>query len=637
MTPAVLAAVTQSQSHVSATPTPDTTVPPAGVPLASQEISDTSHAPAMEKYYAPVPCPPLPALPSRSSTFTWPDSLVDVVVAPVPPLVSKSPQPTPPDAPEPAAEPLFFSPSPPFITAPPLPLTRDTPAHVPMDSTAGRALSSMALGRTLAEDLMDIEAGIPLPTLASPMLRNPLLEDADEIDAILFSHIKPLQGAALIRAAGVLPEELLSRPSAAGPVPAAPAPERAAPTQASSAPTQGPSYIVEPPADSYLDHSLSEKLAHLAGLFPSISSEMFTIVLGKVDGDLSAASSWVQSVSDVTKAKEVLAKAFPKAPVKEVESSLRHYRGDFLPSFYGLARTFEHTAEWNDLKGARSRGVMDIDDPAPDFLYDDPATEAYEWQWWQVAVSIRSHRVADDPVTVDMWNQLAGISAATREVTPRFVEYVYKLGTRNTAEADFFSAVKTLRAQPDFKAIETIAGPATPCDPDSPRDAATVVLQVLLSDGYISPPAAAWLAIRVSGSPSLYIAMAPLFLAYPKTRGKLWNDRNLHLAAWSITNMKHRAGTNSPTGSRISAADARSAYSNVVPSAKGKEVHPLFSKGAKGKVPTKVKSVAQKKDEKEKKRKAVISAARLAKKGDDIVDQIASERALMEEERESEE
>ena len=217
------------------------------------------------------------------------------------------------------------------------------------------------------------------------------------------------------------------------------------------------------------------------------------------------------------------------------------------------------------------------------------------------------------------------------------MNYVYKLGQRNTVEADFFSAVKVLRAQPDFRAIEAVAGAAVPCSPDSPRDAATTVLQVLLSDGYISPPAAAWLTIRVSGSPSMYIAMAPLFLAFPKTQGKLWNDRNLHLAAWSVTNMKHCAGTNSPTGSRISAADAKSAYSNVVPSAKGKEVHPMFSKSAKGKAPTKIKTLAQKKDEQERKRKAAISAARVAKKGDDIAAQIASERALMEEERESEE
>ena len=182
---------------------------------------------------------------------------------------------------------------------------------------------------------------------------------------------------------------------------------------------------------------------------------------------------------------------------------------------------------------------MDVDDPAPDFVYDDPTTEAYEWQWWQIAVSIWSHRVADDPDLVKMWGQLAGLSTATREITPRFVEYVYRLGQRNSVESDFTSVVRTLRAQPDFKAIEAVAGAATPCGPNSPRDTATTVLQVLLSDGYISPPAAAWLAIRVSGSPLMYITMAPLFLAFPKTWGKLWNDHNLHLAAWSVTNMKH--------------------------------------------------------------------------------------------------
>jgi len=245
--------------------------------------------------------------------------------------------------------------------------------------------------------------------------------------------------------------------------------------------------------------------------------------------------------------------------------------------------------------------------------------------------------VADDPDVVKMWDQLAGVSTATREITPCFVDYVYRLGQHNLVESNFTAAVRVLRAQPDFRAIEAIVGAATPCDPDSPRDAVTTVLQVLLSDGYISPPAAAWLAIRVLGSPSMYIAMSPLFLAFPKVRRKLWNDCNLHLAAWSVTNMKHQAGTNSPTGSRISATDAKSAYSNVIPSAKGKEVHPIFSKGAKGKAPKQVRTRAQAKGDKERKKKADFSAARLTKKGEDIAATIDSKRALMEEDRESEE
>ena len=407
VTPAILVAVTQSQSHVSATPTPAPAAPSAGTSPASQEVPVASLGPSMAKYYAPVPCPPLPAQPSQSSTYTWPDSLVDVAVTPEPPLVLKSPEPTPLAELAPAAEPLFFSPSPPPAAAPPPPQARAVLAPIPVDSAANRALSSMAMGRTLAEDLMDIEAGVSLPSLINPVLRNPLMEGADEIDSILFAHIKPLQGDALIKAAGVLPEELLPRPQKAGQIPAAPAPEQDAPTQASSVPTQGPSYIVEPPTDTYDDPTLSKSLAHLAGLFPSVNSETFTIILDKVNGDLSAASSWMQSVSDVAKAKEILVKAFPDAPLKDVERSLQHYRGDFLLSFYGLARTFTHTEEWNDLKRARSRGVMDVDVPAPDFIYDDPATEAYEWQWWQIAVSIRSHRVADDPNAVKMWSQLA--------------------------------------------------------------------------------------------------------------------------------------------------------------------------------------------------------------------------------------
>jgi len=664
-TPAILTVLTQSQTHVSGTATP--AVPqksPPAAPLGGGRLRspirrspsppdpvapsiDTSlvprvapaalRDPAMDKYYAPEANPPLPAQLSQTTTYTWPDSEIDVRQDPA--------QPSGPSAPaqDTASGPLFPSPSPPtFLPQVPIseplflittPLT--APAPIPADSAAKRALSSMAMGRTLAEDLMDIDAGVPLPTLDNPILRNPLLEDGDEIDAILFGHIKPLQGDRLIRVAGVLPEELLPEPRPATEGSTAPLP-----TSDSAPPTQEPPYVARSPTDTYDDPSLSRSLAHLAGLFPSVSSETCTLVLNKTNGDLSAASAWMQSLSDVTKAKDILVKAFPSAPAKEVENSIRLCKGDFLLSFYWLTRKYEHTAEWNDFKQVRSKGVMDVESLAPDFIYDDPATEAYEWQWWQIAVSVRSHRVADYPDVAPMWNALASVSTATREITPRFIDYVCKLGARSTDEAGFTKAIKTLRAQPDFRAIEAIAGPAIPCGRDDPRDAASTILQVLLSDGYISPPAAAWLAIRVSGSATMYFAMTPLFLAFPVVRRKLWNDRNLHLSAWANTNMKARDGTNSPTGSRISAADAKSAYSSVTPAAKGKKVHPIFSKSTGKSNPKAAKRAptrAQTKAAQEKKKKAEITAIRLAKKGADIEAQISAELELMEEEERNDE
>ena len=579
----------------------------------------------MDKYYAPLAVSPPHVQASQTPTYTWPSSSVDVLQEPA------QPSQVPAVSPHPASGPLFFSPSPPAVlhhlpVSEPLflastPLTAPTP--IPITSAANRVLSSMAMGRTLAEDLMDIDAGIPLPAVANPILRNPLLEGGDEDDAILFGHIKPLQGDRLIRAAGVLPEDLLpSHVPASQPTTSAP-------------PTQEPPYIVQHPADTYDNPSLSQSLAHLAGLFPSVSSETFTLILDKTKGDLSAASAWMQSVADVTQAKNVLVGAFPGAPLEEIESSVRLCKGDFLLSFYWLSRDYEHMEEWKDFKAVRSKGVMDVEALAPDFIYDDPATEAYEWQWWQIAVSVRSHRVADYPDVAPMWGALTGVSVATREITPKFVEYVWALGARSTDEAGYAKAVRTLRLQPDFVRIEAIAGPAVPCGQDDPRDAATTILQVLLSDRYISPPAAAWLAIRVSGSSTMSFAMAPLFLAFAVVCRKLWNDRNLHLSAWSVTNMKIRAGTNSPTGSRISAADAKSAYSSVVPTAKGKDLHPVFSK-VTGKTATKIikpkQTRTQAKAALDKKKKAALAAARLAKKGEDIEAQIAADRALMDEE-----
>jgi len=598
------------------------------------------HDPVMDKYYAPVACPPLPDRPSQGSAYTWPDSTEDIE------LGSAQPVPLPAPVPDPASEPLFYSPSPPTII-PQIPISEplflvSTPLRavspIPVTSTAKRALSSMAMGRTLAKDLMDLDAGVPLPSLQNPILCNPLTEDGDKDDALLFGHIKPLQGDDLIRAAGVLPEELAPKLQTTDAGPVAPvSPSIISILTHTAPPTQEPPYIVQPPSDTYHNPTLSQSLAHLAGLFPSTSSETFTLVLNKVNGDLSAVSAWMQSMTDVTRAKAILMGAFPSAPVKEVESSLRLCKGDFLLSFYRLTRGFEHTAEWDDFKQVRAKGVMDVDTPAPDFVYNNPATEAYEWQWWQIAVSIRCHRAADVPGASGLWSMLAGVSTATREIMPHFVEYMCRLGARSTAEADFIKAVKTLRAQPDFRAIEAVAGPAVPCGQDDPRDTATVILQILLSDGYISPPAAVWLAIRVSGSSSLYTTMAPLFLAFPIVRRKLWNDCNLHLAVWSVTNMKAWDSTNSPTGSRISAADAKSAYSSVIPSAKGKDVYPVFSKAA-GKPPAKpVLTHTQTKAAQEKKRKAAFAAAQLAKKGADIMAQVESEHALMREEEEVDE
>jgi len=602
-TPAILQVLSQTQTHISATPTPPPVRP--GVPIesltVSQEIPIVAPDP-MAKYYAPVPCPPLPAQPTQSSTYTWPDSLDDVALgpAPIPAQPERATQPvahTPPHE-----EPLFLDPSPPVVVAP-----------IPIDSAANRALSSMALGRTLAEDLMDIEAGIPLPKSANPVLRNPLLVDATEEDLLLFSHIRPLQGDALVRAAGVLPEELeparKKKTESAGPAPPAPT------TEEPLLFTQEPPFRRATPEGSYDNPSLSQKLAHLTKLFPTASSEVLTIVLDKVDGELSAASAWMQSVSNVTAAKGRLQEAFPDAPSNAVEKSLRLYKGDFLLVFYGLTRDYKHTEEWKDFRKIRAKGVMDIGEAAPEFVSRDPATDAYEWQWWQVAVSIRKHRVAEAPAALAMWDDLAMASSAPRLITPRFVTYVERLRSKHTDPAGFDRAVATLRAQPDFQSIEKMAGLAKPCGPDEGRDAATIVLQTLLTDGYISPAAAAWLAIRISGSETMYAAMSPAFLGFPKIRRKLWNDRNTHLAAWSETNMARRERTTSPTGTRISAAETKSVYSGAAPAGRAKELHPIFTgKRTTGKAP--VLPLKQRQAKEAQGKKDAIRAAKLAKKAE---------------------
>jgi len=58
-------------------------------------------------------------------------------------------------------------------------------------------------------------------------------------------------------------------------------------------------------------------------------------------------------------------------------------------SFNLLSSNHEPTEDWLDFTFARQRGVMDIGNDAPDFIYDDQETRSFENQWWRMCVLIR--------------------------------------------------------------------------------------------------------------------------------------------------------------------------------------------------------------------------------------------------------
>jgi len=97
--------------------------------------------------------------------------------------------------------------------------------------------------------------------------------------------------------------------------------------------------------------------------------------------------------------------------------------------------------------------------------------------------------------------------------------------------------------------------------------------------------AAAWLALCVFKDPNMYDAYIPLFYGFSAIRRKVWNDRNIHLAA----SAKAASAQESAKASRISAMAAKETYTSAVPGTikhaleKQRQKQATGSKATKGK------------------------------------------------------
>jgi len=406
-------------------------------------------------------------------------------------------------------------------------------------------------------------AGSALPIISMPLL--PSLIPLDEEESLLFSHIKPLQGDALVKAAGISLSDLAeTAPQPAKgkkhsnswviPTPA-PAPDGESPR------TQEPQFDTQSTSDTYEDLPFSQNLKKLVTAFPAMSEECSSTVLEKHGNDLPTALAWMQSITDVLHARRVLISAYPTAETQEVEDAVRAYKGDFMLAFNLLAHSHEPTEEWADLTFVRRRSVMDITNEAKEFVYEDLRIRSFENQWWRTCVMIRRHRISQSPAADALWPKLAPIAIAPRPMTHRFLEYVNNLGNYRANRTLFNKVVTTLKAQPEYEGIVSLLGAPTPYFKDNGELSPVVaILQVLVSDGLALPAAAAWLALCVHQDPDVYDTFIPLFYSYPATRRKMWNDRNVHL--WACAETASAAG--SANASRISATAAKETYASAV-------------------------------------------------------------------------
>jgi len=161
-----------------------------------------------------------------------------------------------------------------------------------------------------------------------------------------------------------------------------------------------------------------------------------------------------------------------------------------------------------------------------------------------------------------LWPKLTPIAIAPRPISPRFIKYINDLGNYHTNRPLFTKAVGTLRAQQDFNGLVALLGEPRPHFKDNDdHHPALAILHVLVGDGLSSPVAAAWLALCVFRDPDMYDAYIPLFYGFSAIRRKVWNDRNVHLAASTEAAGKQE----SAKASRISAKAAKETYASAVP------------------------------------------------------------------------
>jgi len=318
-------ASSKSKSHVSDTPPPEEvartqdTAPAAPLPT-SQEITISPTKLTMAAVTAL-------SVERATTEYTWPDSLLDIDMT---------------SGDEPARTTLLPD--------------KSVAAHPAVQ----RALTSLALGRTVSQDGDDIMAGVPLPVISEPLL--PSLVPLNEEESILFSHIKPLQGAALIAAAGITADDLPMVP----PKKANKGKRRSnswvirevtPPESGKITPhTQEPAYDTRSTSDTYEDLPFSQNLRKMVLAFPDMSEEHLSITLEKHENDLPTSLAWMQTIADMKQLCRMLLSAFPTASVLDVEEAVKQFRGDFMLSFNLLDSKHKPTEDWMDFAFAR-RGV----------------------------------------------------------------------------------------------------------------------------------------------------------------------------------------------------------------------------------------------------------------------------------------
>jgi len=323
-----------------------------------------------------------------------------------------------------------------------------------------KAMTSLALGRTVEQDRDDIMVGTSLPIISALLLLS--LIPINKEKSLLFSSIKPLQGDALIRAAGIMKDNLPPGPSKKKMLHWSILVQVHIQNDTQSALTQEPVYSMGSPSETYEDIMFSQGLKKMGIAFPNLPEEHLTIALQRHNNDLPTAMTWLQSAVDMKDMRSTLLNAFPSAVESDIKDTMKEFKGDFVLLFNRLAASYDPTSDWDNMTYVCQQGVMDIGEDVPEFLYNNPGTKSLEIQWWRTCVAIRRHRISAYPHVDAVWSKISQIAVAPRPITPCFIKYVEDLGMKHVNHPSFLKAIRTLCAQQDFTGLLATIREPTP-------------------------------------------------------------------------------------------------------------------------------------------------------------------------------
>jgi len=252
--------------------------------------------------------------------------------------------------------------------------------------------------------------------------------------------------------------------------------------------------------------------------------------------------------------------AFPDASISDVKAALLDNQHHFQPTYDSLAVSFNSRLRARTTRAGA--GAMDVDPAVETFRHSDPKFRHHEERWWATALATKKHIAGESPVG-EIWDDFASHAAALREVSPRFRNYVNRLGSWSTDKASYSQAVTTLTGLNDYRAFTQVVA-------NFPPEAAADLILILLDNGVASPAAAAWLALFLAPGSPAYAAALPLFLKYSATNAGVWNSRNAMLHAWALHDQDDGSDSDieSPT-TRKSASRDRYASTTPAPAALG--------------------------------------------------------------------